>query len=178
MRQLLQDFRLVFLGQVFEDCDRVVGLELADALGHGLRRQFLKDLFPHRVVDLGERGKVEVDSEQLDEARPLFRFQRFDQRPHVGFVHTPDKLPQTGYIACFNPAADVLDESLADRAVLVARKLRSLGSTGLFLVQHARLSAMRLTRDACTPFPARGANDWPAKFMQLTHGLSGWSAPS
>ena len=59
-RQLVEDFRLLVLRQVLEDDDGVVGIELAHAFGHGLGRQLLEDLLADRVVDLGQRGEIEV----------------------------------------------------------------------------------------------------------------------
>ena len=58
-RQLLEDLGLVVLRQVFEDVDRVVGIEVAHALGDGLGRQLLEDFLADRVVDLGQRREVE-----------------------------------------------------------------------------------------------------------------------
>jgi hypothetical protein len=37
--------------------------------------------------------------------------------------------------------------------------LRSLRRLGLVLVEHYEAIDNRLNRDACTPFPTRGAND-------------------
>ena len=136
LRQLLEDFGLLFLRQVLEDRDGVVGFELADALRHRLRRQLIEDLVAHGVVDLGQRGEVEVDAEQLDQPRALLRLQRLDQSAHVGFVQVADQRSQTGGVARLDPARDAFDESLADRAVLVARQLRSLGRLGLVLIEH------------------------------------------
>ena len=95
LRQLLEDFCLLVFRQVLEDRDGVVGLELADAFCHRLRRQLIEDLVAHRVVDLGQRGEVEVDAEQRDEPRALLRLQRLDQRAHVGFMQVADQLSQT-----------------------------------------------------------------------------------
>jgi len=58
-RQLLEDFGLLLLGQVFEDRDGIVGLELAHAFGDGLCRQLFEDLLAHGVVDFGERREIE-----------------------------------------------------------------------------------------------------------------------
>ena len=59
-RQLLEDFGLLLLGQVFEDVDRIVGIEIAHALGDDLGRQLFEDFLADRVVDLGQRGEVEL----------------------------------------------------------------------------------------------------------------------
>ena len=136
LRQLLKDLCLLVFRQVLEDRNGVVGFELADALCHRLRGQLLEDLVAHRVVDLGQRGEVEVDAEQRDKARALLLLQRLDQRAHIGFMQVADQPSQTGCVVRVDPARDALDESLADRAVLVARQLRNLGRLGLVLIKH------------------------------------------
>ena len=89
-----KDFGLLLLGQVLEDRHRVVGFEIAHAFGHGLGRQLLEDFLAHRVVDLGQRGEVEVDAQQFDQARALLRLERLDQVAEVGFVQVADQLAQ------------------------------------------------------------------------------------
>ena len=74
-------------------------------------------------------------------------------------MQVADQISQTGSVARLDPAGDTFDKCLADRAVLVARQLRSLGRLGLVLVEHYEAIDNRLKRDACTPFPTRGAND-------------------
>ena len=98
-RQLLEDFGLLFLRQVFEDVDRVVGIELAHALGDGLGRQLFEDLLAHRVVDFGQRREVEVAAHQLDQLRPQLGIERLDQVAGVGLVQFADQRPQQAGVA-------------------------------------------------------------------------------
>jgi hypothetical protein len=57
-RQLLEDFGLLFRAGL-RDVGGVVGIEIADALGDRWRQLF-EDFLADRVVDLGERGEVEL----------------------------------------------------------------------------------------------------------------------
>jgi hypothetical protein len=91
LRQLLEDLGLLFLRQVLQNCDGVVGFELADAFRHRLRRQLIKNFVAHRIVDLGERREVEVDAEQRDKPWPLLRLKRLDQRAHIGSMQVADQ---------------------------------------------------------------------------------------
>ena len=93
-RQLLEDLGLLVLRQVFEDRHRVVGFDVAHALGDGLRRQLVENFLAHRVVHFGERGKVEIDAEQFDQARALFGIERFQHRAEIGFVQVADQAAQ------------------------------------------------------------------------------------
>ena len=141
-------------------CDGVVGIEIADAFGDGLRRQLLEDFLAHRVVDLGQRGEVEIAAQQFDEAAAAARDRapRSDRRCRTRAGRRPDRVRPAASRGV-DPARDAFDEGLADRAVLVARQLRSLGRLGLVLIEHYEAVDNRLKRDACTPFPTRGAND-------------------
>ena len=154
-RQLLEDLRLLFLGQVLQDVDGVVGIELAHALGDGLGAEFLEDLLAHRVVDFGQRREVEVLAQQLDELRAEVVIERLDQVAGIGFVQLADQRAQQAGIAAGDRFRDGLDELGPDRAVLIAQTIgRSVGGCGDVLsVGHA---GPRWTRDcaespACTP---------------------------
>ena len=136
LRQLLENFGLFVLRQVFEDGDGVVGFQFAYALCDGLGWQLLENFLANRVVNFGQRGEVEIDTKQFDKALPLFWRQGLDERAHVGFVQVTDQRAQTGAVPRFDPACDAFDEGLADGAVLVARQLRSLGAVRLFLIEH------------------------------------------
>ncbi len=52
--------------------------------GDGLGRQLLEDFLADRVVDLGQRGEVEVVPHQLDQARAQLRIERLDQIADIG----------------------------------------------------------------------------------------------
>ena len=75
--------------------------------------------------------------------------------PMSDSCRSPTSVAQTGVIRRFDPARDALDESLADRAVLVARQLRAASAP--FVCSWSSMSKtcrQRLKRDACTPEPA------------------------
>ena len=118
------------VGQVLEDRHRVVGVDVAHALGDGLRRQFVEDLPAHRVVDLGERGVIEVDAEQLDQARAALGFERFQDGAEIGFVQAADQAAQRFDVGGRDGTGDLAHEGDADRTVLGAQRRRADGHVG------------------------------------------------
>ncbi len=46
------------------------------------------------IVHFGERGEIEIDAEQLDQARALFGLQCLDDGAEVGFVQAADQPAQ------------------------------------------------------------------------------------
>ena len=104
-RHLLEDFGLLLRGQVFEDVGRVVGIEIADALGDGLGGHLFEDFLADRVVDLGQRGEVELAAHQLDKARPQLGIERLDQVAGVGLVQLADQRLQGRGVAAFDRLA-------------------------------------------------------------------------
>ena len=143
-RHLLEDLGLVLLRQVFEDVDRVVGIEIAHALRDGPGLEFLEDLLAHRVVDFGQRREVEVLAHQLDQLRAQLGIERLDQVAGVGLVQLADQRAQQPRVAPRDRLGDGLDEFGADRAFCVAQR-RPRGAFGVmgrrlghvFLVDHA-----------------------------------------
>ena len=90
-RQLRQDLVLVLLVEVFENVDRVVGIELLHApAAICVVGQAVDDLEADRLVDLGQRGKVEILAEQLDQRAALLRQQRLEQVAEFGLVQVAD----------------------------------------------------------------------------------------
>ena len=150
-RQLLEDLGLVGLRQVAEDRHRIVGFELAHAFGNRLRRQFFEDFIAHRVVDFGQRGEVEVEAEQFDQARTLFRRERLQHGAEIGLVQVADQFAQGVGVAGLDALRDAFDEVGADGAVLCARRRRAG-----FLLEHAGPRRRKRLRAACTPGPAGG----------------------
>ncbi len=153
-RHLLEDLGLVLLGQVLEDVDRVVGIEIAHAFGDGAGLQLFEDLLAHRVVDFGQRREVEILAHQLDELRPQIRVERLDQVAGIGFVQLADQRAREARVAAPDRLGDGLDEFGADRAGLVAQGRGGAGAFGvkdrrlgqillgqIFLVDHAGLGA-------------------------------------
>jgi hypothetical protein len=120
-RQLFEDLGAVFGREILQQRDGVVGLQFAHALGDRTRRQFLEDFLAHRVVDFGERGEVEIDAEQFDQARPLLRRERLDQRPKIGLVQVADQLAQIRHIGRLDRRCNRRDEVGADGAIVVAQ---------------------------------------------------------
>ncbi len=85
-RNLGKDRRLLGRLEVLQDGDGVVGIEIADALGDVARRQVLEDLHADRLVELGERGEVEVVAEKADQPGTLVGVERLDQVGDIGLV--------------------------------------------------------------------------------------------
>ena len=151
LRQLLENLGALFFGQILEDRHRVVGFDLAHALGDGSRLQFFENFLAHLVVDFGKSGKVEVDAEQFDQARAHFRFERPDHGAEIGFVQTADQPPQRLDVAGLDGCGHAAEITLADGAVVVARQCSD------FSFSHAgsRRCDERL-RAACSRRPGTG----------------------
>ena len=80
------------------------------------RAEFCSDasrVLAHCIIDFGKSCEVEINAQQ------------FDQGAHVGLMQVADKRLQSRGIGCLDPARNAFDEGLADRAILVAPKLRS-----------------------------------------------------
>ena len=129
---MAENFGLLVARHVLENGDSVIGLDVAHAFGDGLRLQLVEDFLAHRVVDFGERGKVEVDAEQFDQTRALIGIERFEQRAEIGFVQVADQNAQLRHVDGLDGARGLGDEIGADRAILVAQR-RLFG----YLVGHA-----------------------------------------
>jgi hypothetical protein len=131
-RQLVEDLGAIFLRHILEDRDRVVGFDVAHAFRHRLRRQLFENFVAHRIVHLGERGEVEVDAEQFDQARAAGRLQRFQQGAEIGFVQVADQAAQRGNVGGIDRLRDLYDEIGADRAIIIAQRRRAV-----FVIEHA-----------------------------------------
>ncbi len=153
-RQLLEDLGLLVLRQVFEDRDRVVGIELAHALGDRFGRQLVEDLLADRIVDLGQRGEVEVAPHQLDQARSQLRIERLDDVADVGFVQVADQRQHRRPISSLDGLAHALHELLAQRSVVLAQfdGWPSHGHVFYRRACRARVNGKGIYR-ACTPAP-------------------------
>ena len=122
---LRQDLFLVLLVEVFEDVDRVVGIEPFDRRGDLLVRHVLDDLLADRIVDLGQRGEVELVAHEADELRTLLRLKRDQQIAELRLVQPADvgtqelRVPvldclfDAGEIARIDPAFLVIDVGTA-----------------------------------------------------------------
>ena len=116
-RQLRQDLVLVLLVEVFQDVDGVVGIELLDGLGDLLVGQIVDDVEADRLVDLGQRGEVEILAEQFDQRAALLGHQRFEQVAQLRLVQAPDVLLQRQRVAIGDRRADMRQERWKDDAV-------------------------------------------------------------
>ncbi len=123
-RQLLEDFGLLVLRQVFQDVDGVVGIEIAHALGDGFGFEFLEDFLAHRVVDFGQRREVEIRAHQFDELRPQVGVERLDQVADVGLVQFTHQRAQQARVTARDRLADHLDVFGPDRAIGIAQRRR------------------------------------------------------
>ena len=139
-RHLLEDFGLLLPRQVFEDVRGVVGIEVAHALGDGSRRQLLEDFLADRVLDLGERGEIELAAQQLDEAGAQVGVERLDQVAGVGFVQLADQRLQGRGVAAFDRLAHPVEEFGTDRAVVVAERRSRPRPGHVCLIDHAGLA--------------------------------------
>ncbi len=118
----------------------------------------LENFLAHRVVDFGQRGEVEIDAEQFDQARALLRLERFQQGAEVGFVQVADQRAQRAGVGRLDRLARRCSTKVvADGAVVVARHVRGLGVIVFLLIEHAGIRDCR-TRAACTPGLASRAN--------------------
>ncbi len=123
---------------------RVVGIEIADALGDDLGGNLVENFLANRVVDLGQRGEVELAPQQLDKARPELALERLDQVAGVGLVQLADQRLQGLGIAAFDRVAHAVEKFGADRAVVVAERGRRRGRGHLSLIDHAGLAVARV----------------------------------
>ena len=88
--QLRQDLVLVLLVEVFQDVDGVVGIEFLHRLRDLLVGQVVDDVEADRLIDLGQRGEVEVLAQQIDQRQPLLGQQRLEQVAEFGLVQPAD----------------------------------------------------------------------------------------
>ena len=71
-RERVEDLRLFFWLQAFENGDGVVAFEVAHAFDEGLDREFVEDFLAGRFADLHQGRKVEVRAHQFDKSRSRF----------------------------------------------------------------------------------------------------------
>lgn len=126
--KLVEDFVLLFLRQAFENVDGIVQIEFAHALGDGFGRQLIENFFAHRMVDFGQRGKIEIVPQQRDQLGPLVRVERFEQVAEIGLMQFADEPAQRLRIGRFDRTANALDEFAADRSLFVAERKIGGGS--------------------------------------------------
>ena len=121
-RQTFENGLAVFVLEVFENVDRVVGIEFAQAVDDGVDRQRFEQREPDRLVDFGQRREVEGRTEQFDEAGTKLRVQRLQEFAEIGFVEVADQRPEAFGIAYADRLADRLDQGSRDRAFRLGRR--------------------------------------------------------
>ncbi len=135
---MFENFGAFGLRQILQDRHGIVGFHLADALGDGLRRQLFEDFLAHRVVDLGQCGKIEVDAEQFNQTRALFGLERLQHRTKIGFMQIANQGAQRRDIGRIDGAVNLCDEFGVDRALVVPHRRRRLG----LFSRHADLGVL------------------------------------
>ncbi len=121
-RQLLENLVPVLLGEILDDVDGIVRIEVADAFRNRLVRQFVENLLADRIVDLGQRREVEVDAHQRDELRTVLGLQMLDQRADVGFMEIGAERTHALRILALHRLRDPFDEGEIDLALRVAER--------------------------------------------------------
>ena len=121
MRKLGEDVGLLFLVEVLDEIDRVVGIELLQRLGHLLGRHGLEHLVAHRLVEFGQRRGIEVLAERSDERAALLGTEQLDQIGKVGLVQRKRELAQFRRLALVERGDDGVQELGADSALFVAQ---------------------------------------------------------
>ena len=139
-RQLLENLLLVLLVEVFEHLDRIVGFELADALGDGLRRQFLEDFLADGLVDFGQRREVEIARRSARPGGAVVGIERLDQVAEIGLVQVADDMRAARRCRRLDRVRDRLDEFVADVAVFIAHR---------HVVEYRDSSRATIGRDRC-----------------------------
>jgi hypothetical protein len=99
------------------ELDRVVGFELPDRLLF----EFFEDFLADGIVDLVQRGEVEVGSGQFHQADAVVGLERGDQVAEVGLLQLGNYSAQNRRVAGFDRASDAFDEFAMDLAILSAR---------------------------------------------------------
>ena len=90
-RKRVEDLRLFFRLERFENGDGVVAFEVAHAFDEGLDREFLEDVLAGRLADLHQGRKVEVRAHQLDKTWPRFVAQQLQQGAKVRLMQVADE---------------------------------------------------------------------------------------
>ena len=121
MRKLGEDVGLLFLVEVLDDVDGVVGIELLQRLGHLLARHGLEHLVAHGLVEFGQRRGVEILAERCDEHGALLGPEQLDEIGKIGLVQRKGEVAQFRRLARIERGNDGVEELGADFALLVAQ---------------------------------------------------------
>ncbi len=78
-RNRLQDFALVFLVQIFQEIDNVIGIQIPDDVcQHGIG-QFIDNILADRFIDIGEDVGIQFIAQRMDDRQAVIRRQAFQQ---------------------------------------------------------------------------------------------------
>lgn len=122
IRQLFQNSSLVVLIEVFQNVDRIIRIEIAQTFGDDFRRQVFQNLQTHCLIDLGQRGIVEVLAQKPDKGRPILRIQRLEKVTGVGFVKIGGKVSQAILIVRLDCRFNSRNEFAIEMLILVAHR--------------------------------------------------------
>ena len=121
--KLGEDVGLLFLVEVLDDIDGLVGIELLQRLGHLLGGHDLEHLVAHRLVELGQAPRASKSvAERGDEDAALLGAEQLDQIGEVGLMQ---RKRQARAALAASPsssaAATACRKSGADSALFVAQ---------------------------------------------------------
>jgi hypothetical protein len=115
-RNALQHLLLLLRLEVFQQLDRVVGVELADHFRQRLRPQLLDHLVAHGLVEVRDGLRLDHVAGDLHEELALLGLEMLDQVRDVGRVQILDQRLDLGNVAFRQGGGDILQQ-LFGRAV-------------------------------------------------------------
>ena len=161
--------------EVFEDRDRVVGVELGREVGHLLRLHLVDHVLADMLVELGIDVGVDNSGERLDQVPALVGRSELDQVGDVGGVEVGDQGARRLVVAVGDRVEHFANEARAKPVFLVVDAIRLA-------------SAFRLMRrggdgvafaHASSPRPALlGASLCPPAHWRNREGATTWRPPN
>ena len=119
----------------FEQFDRVVGFQFANALRDRLRLEFLEDFLADGIVDLVQRREVEIGAGQFDQRDAVVGLERRDQIAKIGLVQFRHHLAQQRPVGGVDGARDFLDKFVTQMPLVIPHRE---------MVEHGALRRLRL----------------------------------
>src|SRR5690606_11865860 len=166
-RQLRQDLVLVRLVEVFQNIDRIVGIEFLDGLGDLRVGQAVDDLEADRLVDLGQRGEVEIGTEQFHQRTALLRLQSLQKVAELGLVEIVHILLERKRIAVGDRRADLRKEGGEHDAILAIDIVMDAASgsrvSRLLVLTFHRASRCQRTGKGCASRLTRNVREYQTK---------------
>ena len=108
-RQRGDDFVALVRLELAQHEELIVGVHLRDGLCDLRNAELFDDLFPDRIVELGQDDRIERVAQQVDQHRPLFRVDLFEQVGEIGIVKRLGKRLGRGRIVLTQRFDDGLD---------------------------------------------------------------------